>query len=162
MKELHLFHARGNKRGPHVLTVIKGKRRTAEATPVKPYKHREVPRLWCSLPKLLLFNVTSLNNKLDELHTTVTSISSIIVVITEAWQIPAVAIYIHNYTLFHHLCISKRGRGVVLICQNDLSPSSVNVQVPDELEMLWVRIKPRHHPCHVASIGHPQRFLQHL
>lgn len=92
---------------------------------MRPYKHRDHPHLWYGLPKCFMSNVTYLNNKLEKLHTTITSISPGIVDIIEAWRIPADALHTPNYTPFHRLRTkNKRGGGMVLIC-HDLSPPPV-------------------------------------
>ena len=106
------------------------------------YKHFEVPRVWYSLPSLLLSNVTSLANKMDELIVSVRSNCADIVAITEAWQITPEVCMIQDYQLFHHLRNQRRGGGVALFCRSDLSPSHLHVDVPAGLEALWVRVTP--------------------
>ena len=71
------------------------------------YKHVEVPRVWYSLPSLLLSNVTSLSNKMDELIVSVRSTCADIVAITEAWQIVPEVCMMQDFQLFHH----PRGEG---------------------------------------------------
>lgn len=176
LKTLNIFHARGNKRGrnfPRYIGPVIIKRRNYNITPHKPYQHFEVPRIWYSLPSLLLSNVTSLSNKIDELTTVINKFSPGIVAITEAWQIVPDTINIDNYSLFCNLRTNKRGGGVALFSKNELSPILLPVNVPDGLELLWIRITPPCHPRHSASIiccvvYHPPRhytrelLLEHL
>ncbi len=137
------------------IPVISLKRKAPIPRPVKPYKHFEIPRLWYNLPSLLLSNVTSLNNKLDEVTTTIKSVNPDIVTITEAWQVTPEVCEVENYQLFHHLRTDRRGGGLVLLAKNNLSPTYLNVQVPREIEVLWVKITPSCHPRHTRAIIHP-------
>ena len=116
------------------------------------YKHFEVPRVWYSLPSLLLSNVTSLTNKMDELIVTVSSTGADIVAVTEAWQIVPEVCMMEEYELFHHLRSERRGGGVALFCRSTLSPSHLPVNVPAGVEALWVRVTPPCHPSGTASI----------
>ena len=116
------------------------------------YNYVEVPRVWYSLSSFLLSNVTLLTNKMDELIVTVETASADIVAITEAWHIVTEVCNNQNYQLFHHLRTSRRGRGVALFCRSALSPSPLNVDVPDRVEALWMRVTPPYHSCNTASI----------
>lgn len=118
----------------------------------KEYKHFEVPRAWDSLPSLLLSNVTSLSNKIEELMVTVRSTGAGVVVITEAWQIAPEICNIDDYELFHHLRTNRRGGGVALYCRSDLTPSHLQVDTPEGVEALWMRVTPARHPRHTAFI----------
>ncbi|KAK4324232.1 hypothetical protein Pmani_005072 [Petrolisthes manimaculis] len=56
----------------------------------------------------------------------------------------------------------RRGGGVVVYCRSDLLPSHLNVNVPEGLEVLWVRVTPTSHPRQLASlivcvVYHPPR-----
>ncbi len=73
------------------------------------YKHFEVPRTWYSLPSLLLFNATSLANKMDEVIVTVRSTCADTVAVTEAWQIVPEVCTMQDYQLYHHLRSGRRG-----------------------------------------------------
>ena len=118
-----------------VITTSDRKERIMEA---KEYKHFEVPRLWYSLPSLLMSNVTSLANKMDELIASVRTHCPDIVAITETWQIVPEVCNIQDYQLFHHLRTERRGGGVALYCRSDLPPSHLNIVPPPE----W-----RHYGC---------------
>ena len=78
---------------------------------MREYTHVEVPRVWYSLPSLLLSNVTSLSNKMDELIVSVSSTCADIVAITEAWQIVPEVCTMQDFQLFHHLRTERRGGG---------------------------------------------------
>ena len=177
LKLLKLFHVRSRKkcRNPprSIETIITTRRRVPECPIVRPYQHHEVPRLWYSLPTLLLSNVTSLPNKLEELTITARTVSAGVLAVTEAWQIIPETSTISDYILFHRLRSNKRGGGVALYCHKELSPYQLDVRVPEEVEVLWVRITPPSHPRQVASliycvVYHPPRspskevLIQHL
>ncbi len=116
------------------------------------YKHFEVPRTWYSLPSLLLFNATSLANKMDEVIVTVRSTCANIVAVTEAWQIVPEVCTMQDYHLYHHLRSGRRGGGVAVFCRSALSPSHLPVDIPAGVEALWVRVTPPSHPSNTASI----------
>ncbi len=100
----------------------------------KEYKHIEVPRMWYSLPSLLLFNATSLANKMDELIVTVSSTCADIVAVTEAWQIVPEVCTMQDYQLYHHLRSGRRGGGgVAVFCRSTLNPSHLPVDIPDDV-----------------------------
>ena len=155
LKDLKLFHSRGSRGGRgsvRSIPVHTSARKEPREKSVRGYKHIEVPRSWYSLPSLLLSNVTSLANKVDELIVTVREASADIVAITEAWQIVPEVCGIDNYQLFHHLRTGRRGGGVALYCRSSLCPSLLSVDVPDGVEALWVRVTSPSHPRNTASI----------
>lgn len=155
LKELQLFRNRSAKKNKRVLQnipVITIARRKAKPQQTKKLKHFEVPRLWYDLPSLLLSNVTSLSNKLDEVITTIKSTNADVVAITEAWQIVPELCNITDYQLFHRLRTGKRGGGLVLYCRSHLHPTLLPVEPPDGVETLWVRLSPPAHPRHAASV----------
>lgn len=125
------------------------------------------------MPSVLLSNVTSLNNKLDEVKTTVKSVNPDIVAISEAWQVIPETCEIENYQLFHYLRTDRRGGGLVLFARESLSPCSLGVETPREIEALWVKVTPPCHPRHTACIifclaYHPprsptgQQLIEHI
>ncbi|XP_076069589.1 uncharacterized protein LOC143041511 [Oratosquilla oratoria] len=82
---------------------------------------------------------------MEEVIETVRSTGCDMMAITEAWQIVPEMCNIENFVLFHHL-------RVALFCRADLNPSHLRVDIPEGVEVLWVRINPRLHPRHTASI----------
>ena len=177
LKELNIFHARSRrkKRTPKPIpTIITENRKPKEPSqPPAQNQCTEVPRLWFSLPTLLLSNVTSLPNKLEELSVATRTVNAGVIAITECWQITPETNTISDYFLFHRLRTNKRGGGVALYCHKDLNPHQLDVQTPEGIETVWVRIQPARHPRQVASIiycvvYHPPRsnnkdlLIQHL
>ena len=176
LKELNLFHVRSKKKSrnsPKSIETVITTRRRRKCPTVRSLHISEVPRLWYSLPTLLLSNVTSLSNKLEELTVMARSNCAEVLAITEAWQIIPETSNISEYILFHHLRTNRRGGGVALYCHEALNPHKLDVQVPDDLEVLWVRVTPPRHPRQAASViycvvYHPPRsplketLLEHL
>ena len=155
LKTQNLFRNRGARAGrctQRPIKIITSARDGYFKQEKKPYKHFEVPRLWYELPTVLMSNVTSLNNKLDEVITSVLSIKADVVAITEPWQVSSELCNIEGFSVFSHLRQARRGGGVLLWCRDTLRPSVLNVQVPEGVEALWVRTAPARHPRQVASI----------
>ena len=169
LKKLKLFRNRGSRGGKSVVRPIRTVTpicRKVRQVEMREYKHVEVPRVWYSLPSLLLSNVTSLSNKMDELMVSVSSTCADIVAITEAWQIVPEVCTMQDFQLFHHLRTERRGGGVALFCRSSLSPSHLPVNVPPGVEALWVRVTPpailaTQHPSFCASHTTPQEPPQH-
>ncbi|XP_076039158.1 uncharacterized protein LOC143024257 [Oratosquilla oratoria] len=157
LKDMKLFRSRGRRGGRKITRIVPVITTTTSAKNRKKVKprsriHSEVPRVWYSLPSLLLSNVTSLTNKMEEVIETVRSTGCDMMAITEAWQIVPEMCNIENFVLFHHLRVNRVGGGVALFCRADLNPSHLRVDIPEGVEVLWVRINPRLHPRHTASI----------
>ncbi|XP_076067741.1 uncharacterized protein LOC143040545 [Oratosquilla oratoria] len=89
---------------------------------------------------------------MEEVIETVRSTGCDMMAITEAWQIVPEMCNIENFVLFHHLRVNRGGGGVALFCRADLNPSHLRVDIPEGVEALWVRLNPRLHPRHTASI----------
>ena len=174
LKSLGIFHARSkNKNRPkHIPTIVTTRRNSKPLAP-KPYKHFEVPRVWYNLPTMLLSNVTSLPNKLEEVTITARSDNCGVIAITEAWQLNPQVATIPDFTLFHHLRVDRRGGGVAVYCHNTLRPTQLSTDIPDGVEAVWVRASPSKAPRGAASIIYcvlyspprnpsQQQLLQHL
>ncbi len=110
LKTLKLFQNRGSRGGKHVRPITSSARENRRVEK-KEYKHIEVPLVWYSLPSLLLFNASSLTNKMDELIVTVSSTCADIVAVTEAWQIVPEVCTMQDYQLYHHLRTGRRKGG---------------------------------------------------
>ena len=157
LKEMELFHNRGRRGGTNIrktvpVIVSKKKATVRKEVEPRPRKLLVVPRVWYHLPSLLLSNVTSLTNKMEEVTELVRTTGCDMMAITEAWQIIPEVSNIENFVLFHHLRENRRGGGVAVFCRADLNPSHLSVNVPEGVEALWVRLTPRVHPRNTASI----------
>ena len=71
----------------HIPVSIISRKKSTKSKVTREYKHFGVPRTWYNLLSLLLSNVTSLGNKMDEVIVRVRSTCADIVTITEAWEI---------------------------------------------------------------------------
>jgi len=100
LKTLKLFHNRGRRGGSQVvrsIPVITSHNKEIKPKQTREHKRLEVPQKWYSLPSLLLSNITSLTNKVDEVIATAQSTSADVVAITEAWQITPEVCTIQNF-----------------------------------------------------------------
>ena len=79
-----------------------------------------------------------------------------------------ISTHTHTHTHTH-----TRGGDVAIFAHQNLNPSPLDIDVPEDVEALWVRVTPPHHPRHAASIiccvvYHPPRapskdaLLHHL
>ena len=112
LKTCGIYHSRGRRAGRRIkrpIPIVVSKPKDKQPAQPKPYKHFEVPRLQYKLPSLLLSNVTSLNNKMDEVITTVRELNPGIVACTEAWQIVPEMCNIERYQMFHELRKTEGG-----------------------------------------------------
>ena len=158
MKKHKLFRNRSQRGGRKItrtvpaIAITSDKNKKTVISEPRPRILCEVPRVWYNLPSLLLSNVTSLTNKMEEVTELVRSTGCDVMAITEAWQIIPELCKIDNFVFFHHLRVNRRGGGVALFCRDDLSPSHLSVEIPEGVECLWVRLSPHLHPRHTASI----------
>ena len=120
LESMNLFHSRGPRAGRSSVRSIPvhsaDNRRKQKVKEARVTTFIEVLRVLHSLPSLLLLNLTSLANKVDELTVTMRAASADIVAITEARQIVPEVCSIDKYQLFHHLKKGRRGGGVALFC----------------------------------------------
>ncbi|XP_063880642.1 uncharacterized protein LOC135111371 isoform X2 [Scylla paramamosain] len=127
VKDKAIEDNRGSRGGKSVMRPIKVVTSSAREdcrVEKREYKHFEVPRVWYSLPSLL-FNATSLANKMDKLIVMVRSTCVDIVAVTEAWQIVPEVCTMQDYQLYHHLRSGQKwgGSGHFLpLCPQPLTP----------------------------------------
>lgn len=131
LKELSLLRyrgCRGGKKSAKKISVINTGRRKSRKTPNNcNYKHLEVARKWYDLPSLLLSNVTSLNNKLDEFIVTVDECNCDVAAITECWQITPEISRIKDFDFYYHQRSDRRGGGVALYARKKLCAIRLDV-----------------------------------
>ena len=97
------------------------------------------------LPSFLLSNVRSACNKFDELSAVISHLNVDIAAITETWfrnDCPLENFSIPGYNLFTKSRINRIGGGVAIYVKELLNPSPANIQVPINLEVTWVKIRP--------------------
>lgn len=155
LKEAGVFRNRGRRSGSKTqrnIQIVKCSKRKEKPVPTRQSYLKEVPRQWYDLPSLLLSNVASLGNKVEEMSATVKSLNISLVAITEAWQMVPEICQIEGYVLYHQLRSGRRGGGVALFARRELSASRLPVDIPEGVEALWVRLTPPSHPRDTASI----------
>ena len=98
-----------------------------------------------NLPKVLLSNVRSLHNKLDDLAT-VANVNDIdVIALTETWfdlHTPLDQYYLPDCALFSKHRNGRTGGGVALYAKHHLNPKLLSVNAPDNVEALWVHLRP--------------------
>ncbi len=112
-----------------------------------------------SLPGFFLTNTRSLMNKFEELEILLnqTDISPVdVAVITETWQpdeVPNDFLEFDGFNLFSTTRSSQRGGGVAVYLRDNIPVSVLSeVNVPTELECIWLRIQPHRLPRSVSGI----------
>eukprot|EP00057_Strongylocentrotus_purpuratus_P010304 XP_011664778.1 PREDICTED: RNA-directed DNA polymerase from mobile element jockey-like [Strongylocentrotus purpuratus] len=118
---------------------------------------------YLNLPSFYLCNARSLNNKLDEMEIILRERKTDIAAVTETWfrsDMPTHLAEITNYNLFTKSRLHRQGGGVALYVQEAYNPVQMKIEVPTELEVLWVKIRPERLPraiSHliVAVVYHP-------
>ena len=111
-----------------------------------------------AVPRFFLTNVRSAMNKLDELdillHQPDDQID--IAVLTETWQSDKICddfLAIDGFNVFTRTRDMKRGGGVAVYVKEQIPVTVLdNINVPDELECLWLRVCPHRLPRSVAGI----------
>ncbi|XP_071485120.1 uncharacterized protein [Diadema antillarum] len=115
-------------------------------------------------PTFLLANSRSLNNKFDEFSAYVRTYDIDVTAVTETWfrsDLPDDYITLENYDVFVKSRSHRRGGGVALYAKQSLNSQPVSdIIVPDELEVVWLKVCPERLPRSVsiivvAAIYHP-------
>ena len=133
------------------------------------------PKTW-ALPKVFLSNPRSLNNKYDEFSTVIQDLDVDIAGVSESWfndDKPIEHFDINNYELITKSRSHKRGGGVALYAREDLRPQRADISVPDNLEVVWVKVRPERLPRDISVIfyaiiynppdgTHENELIEHL
>ncbi|XP_019618323.1 PREDICTED: uncharacterized protein LOC109465472, partial [Branchiostoma belcheri] len=102
-------------------------------------------------------NARSLLNKLDEFELTLQQYKVDIAIVTETWfstAMPSEFLNVDNYTLFATSRTDRRGGGVAIYTHENIQARPIShVQVPPELECVWVWVRPKRLPREVPSIA---------
>ena len=112
-----------------------------------------------NLPGFFLTNTRSALNKTDELEVLLNqnNICSIdIAVLTETWQSDKISDEYLSVGGFNVLT-GKRGGGVAVYVRDNIPVTTLNdVNVPDELECIWLYVRPHRLPRKVTAIVYVQ------
>ena len=107
------------------------------------------------LPSVYVVNPQSLNNKLDEFYAVTHELQADIISVSETWfqgSDPANTYHIPEYQVFSKGREGRRGGGVATYVKYAVNPKPVEIAVPQELEVVWVQIRPKRLPRTVSSI----------
>jgi exonuclease III len=110
------------------------------------------------LPGFFLTNTRSAVNKIDELDVLLhqSDYHTDIAVLTETWQsdkIPDDFLAIDGFNLFTRTRTAKRGGGVAVYVKDQIPVTALSdIKVPDELECLWLWVRPHRLPRKVSGM----------
>ena len=116
---------------------------------------KKQPRQGYHLPIVLLTNLRSLSNKRDEVETVANQHTVDVIAISETWEkqdMPPEHMSMHGYINFSKARIGKSGVGVACYVKQELRPTLPNVKVPDDIEALWLVLKPAYLPRTMSCI----------
>ena len=108
-----------------------------------------------SLTKVYLCNPRSLNNKFDEFEITIKDLDLDVVGISESWfseEKPIDHFEIDNFELITKSRTKKRGGGVAIYAREDLRVQRADIVVPDDLEVVWVKIRHQRLPRAISVL----------
>lgn len=113
-----------------------------------------------SFPKILLANVRSLGNKVEELETTLIQNDIEVACLCETWSASDTCTVISGYDVYLLPRLNKdgaivsHGGGVGFLCKSAIPNRALNIPIPrkPEHEVLWLWTRPRYLPKEVSSI----------
>lgn len=129
------------------------------------------------VPRIYLSNPRSLINKLDEFHSTVLLNDADVAVVTETWfseAHPLTALEVDGYNVFSKHRQERRGGGVAIFVRDSIQCRQLTeYTVPDEIECLWIQIRPHRLPRPLTAIAlggiysppnspHQEILIEHL
>lgn len=120
-------------------------------------KDNNIPSLTRRLPSFLLSNARSLLNKLEDLSVSLNDNKVDIAIISETWfsyEHPPECTHVNGFNLFSRCRTEGRGGGVAIYVKDFIPTDIINfIEVPTELECLWVLVKPFWLPRSISNIA---------
>ena len=77
------------------------------------------------------------------------------IAVTETWftpDFPLDLVSIPGYTTFSKCRSSQRGGGVAIYAKHDQNPQQLHVEIPEDLEIVWIKLQPPRLPRSVSHI----------
>lgn len=112
---------------------------------------------------IYLTNATTVNNKLDELTTTLDLHKVSVVAITETWEKSATNINLPGFSFFSCPRTTMTGGGVAIYIKNGLTAKSLSYRYKSGespgFEMQWVYVRPKKLPCSVTGVAFCATYL---
>ncbi|KAK8744894.1 hypothetical protein OTU49_000670 [Cherax quadricarinatus] len=105
-----------------------------------------------ALPTVLLANVQSLADKLEDLKKRLEDRDIDVCALTEARIGDAAQAEIEGYTLWLQTRPEKKHGGLALYVRDDITSTVLPFHVPSNLDVLWVRVDPRGLPSDVSCV----------
>ncbi|XP_041486027.1 uncharacterized protein LOC121432240 [Lytechinus variegatus] len=118
-------------------------------------KTRNQKPVMYDFPTLYMANLRSIANKFDELYAVIKMYKVDVCAISESWlnNDEGDTFCIDGYIQLSKSRSSRRGGGVLVYARDDLYPKPVtNIRVPDNLEVIWIQLRPRRLPREVSSL----------
>ena len=106
-------------------------------------------------PSVFLCNPRSLNNKMDEFRSVVMDQRFDACAIPESWFKPERSLEhfdIDGYCLYSRSRTSTMGGGVAFYIREEFNPCQLPVDVPENLEVIWVKARPERLPRSVSLL----------
>ena len=131
------------------------KKRNGTRNNLKQITVQKKKKIIYDLPRIVLSNVRSINNKLDEIDIVANVNKVDIISLTETWideTTPIESLDIQGYVLFSKPRIGRKGGGVALYVKDCFNPRILPVTIPDVVEALWVFIRPKLLPREMSCI----------
>ena len=109
------------------------------------------------LPSITIFNAQSLVNKLEEAEVVFTQYDIDIGIVSESWfshDIPENQLQISNFNMYSNPRVGKKGGGVAIYVHETIPATPITeIKVPDELECMWLKVRPKRLPRDVSAIA---------
>ena len=108
-----------------------------------------------SLPSLFVCNPCSLNNKMDEFRTVVYDQKVDVAFISEFWFKPGMSddhVQIYGFSLFSRPRVARPHGGVAIYARESLHPQAMDINIPEHLEIVWVRMRPNFLPRMISGL----------
>lgn len=106
-------------------------------------------------PAILLSNTNALTNKTDELEGMLHFNDLDVAAITETWvsdSIPEQCLQISNCNMWQKPRVGHKGGGVALYINKSIPVQALKVDIPGNLKVLWLLVKPNRLPREVSCL----------
>ena len=135
--------------------LIRDNKRHIDKTNLKPVTLLKANDLLYYIPRMLLSNVRSVNNKIDEIAVIANENKVDLIALTETWTDENTSpdfLSINGFVLFSKSRTERRGGGVALYVNDCFNPRILPVIIPNEIEAIWVIIRPKLLPREISCI----------
>ena len=85
----------------------------------------------------------------------ITDLDVDLIALTETWfrhDMPPELVSIPGYSMFWKSRVDRQGGGVAMYANNSFNPEHTDITVPNNLEVVWVKLRPRRLPREISCI----------